>query len=75
MVDQTAGSVNIFGYSSPAVPGVNVSYACTMPGVNFTGPRQSTCSDNGQWEPDPSSVLCLDLINSELRNRTDPELF
>ena len=49
--------LNITGYSQPALVGSNATFSCPL-GLEQTGPKSSTCMENGEWEPDPREVEC-----------------
>ena len=57
-------SVQVTGYSDPALEGTNVTFQCVSPGLSFflDGPNSSVCKANGQWEPDPREIKCLGNI-------------
>ena len=46
----------VTGYTDPAVEGSSVNLTCSS-GV-ITGPTMTTCMQNGEWEPDPTKVIC-----------------
>ena len=50
-------SLNITGYSQPAIVGSNVTFSCTI-GMEQIGPNSTICMENGKWEPDPQKVEC-----------------
>ena len=50
-------SLVITSYSHPAVEGSNITFSCP-PGLVLTGPSNSACMGNGEWEPDPRAVEC-----------------
>ena len=41
------------------VEGTTVWFSCP-PGLVVNGPDSATCMENGEWEPDPSGVMCTD---------------
>ena len=41
-----------------ALVGTNATFNC-LPGQVFSGPIMSTCTENGEWEPDPQQVECI----------------
>ena len=52
-------SLKVLLDSEPAVVGTNASFSC-LPGQKFSGPyNTSTCTENGNWEPDPREVGCI----------------
>ena len=42
----------------PTEQGTIIHLTCP-PHTIFSGPNFITCMENGQWEPDPSSVQCI----------------
>jgi hypothetical protein len=42
--------------------GTIITLSCP-PGFILTGSNTSTCMDNGEWEPDPRLVECIQLGN------------
>ena len=49
-------SLYILGYNEPAVVGTAISFNCSEPGKVLTGPNSATCTEDGQWVPDPSQL-------------------
>ena len=52
-------SVEVVGYSNPALEGTSITLACPVGFVLFG--HESTiarCMKNGEWEPDPRNVTC-----------------
>ena len=47
----------VTGYTDPALEGDSVNLTCSV-GV-ITGSTTTTCMQNGEWEPDPTTVLCI----------------
>ena len=47
----------VIGYTDPAFEGDSVNLTCSV-GV-ITGSTMITCMRNGEWEPDPTTVLCI----------------
>ena len=43
--------------SEPVMEGTTVNYTCPA-GMVLSGPNSSTCTENGEWEPDPMEVEC-----------------
>ena len=39
------------------VEGSTITFSC-LPGLVLTGPSSATCAGNGEWEPDPSHLMC-----------------
>ena len=54
MIDSLMGVVD---YDLPTKQGATINFTCP-PNMSFNGPNSITCMDNGEWEPDPSSVHC-----------------
>ena len=52
-----ATGVIINGYKAPALEGQNVSFSCPT-GLELTGLNTTTCTENGEWEPDPFNLKC-----------------
>ena len=53
----------VVGYRDPAREGTNLSFSC-LSGTMLAGPNVSTCTEEGQWEPDPREVVCKgEIIN------------
>ena len=53
--DQLDTSVEVIGYLKER--GNNISFSCPL-GLVLAGPNSSTCTGNGEWEPDPRDVIC-----------------
>ena len=51
-------SLRAFLDGDPALVGTNATFSC-LPEQEFSGPRRSTCMENGEWEPDPKVVDCI----------------
>ena len=45
-----------------AQEGTTITLSC-LPGFILTGSNTSTCMDNGEWEPDPRLVECIQSGN------------
>ena len=41
----------------PLLFGTTITFTCP-PGRALTGPNATTCMENGEWEPDPSNLVC-----------------
>ena len=41
------------------VEGSNITFSCP-PGFILIGPNSTICVENGEWEPDPSGLMCND---------------
>ena len=39
------------------VEGSTIRFSCP-PGLELTGPDSATCTEYGEWEPDPSGLTC-----------------
>ena len=55
MIDK---SVRVSLNNDPALVGTNATFNF-LPGQVFSGPIMSTCTENGDWEPDPQQVECI----------------
>ena len=55
-----ATEVQVSGYGDLAIAGTVVNFSCLsgLPDKILTGPISSTCTGNGEWEPDPIYVMC-----------------
>ena len=40
-----------------SVEGTTIMFSCP-PGLLLIGSSSATCTENGEWEPDPSGVTC-----------------
>ena len=49
--------VRIINYSRPALEGTSIMFDCP-PGLELTGSESSTCTENGDWTPDPRNITC-----------------
>ena len=58
--DIVDNSVNILGYTEPAVEGITVIFQCP-PGLGLDGANSSTCMENGEWEPPPREIHCFGI--------------
>ena len=47
----------VVGYNDVPVEGSTIRFSC-LAGLELTGPNSATCTGNGEWEPDPSGVMC-----------------
>ena len=59
---------NIVGYDNHniiPVEGSIVTFSCP-PGLVLNGSNSATCTENGEWEPDPSRLTCNDSISKNL---------
>ena len=44
--------------SVPAyIEGSTVSFSC-LPGFELIGPNSATCTENGEWVPEPTGIMC-----------------
>ena len=57
-VDNTT---RLSSYTDPAVEGSQATFSCPS-GLVLTGPNSSTCTDSGQWEPDPLISTCRGMF-------------
>ena len=49
---------NIEGYDDIIpIEGTTISFSCA-PGLVLIGPNSATCTENGEWEPDPRQPIC-----------------
>ena len=46
-------------YDDLPIEGSTTTFSCP-PGLVLIGPNSSTCMGNGEWEPDPSRLMCND---------------
>ena len=51
-----SSSMNISDASGLAVVGTTIVFNCSKPGEVTVGANASTCTDNGQWVPDPNQI-------------------
>ena len=50
----------VVGYDNiTPMEGNTIRFSC-LPGLELTGPNSATCTENGEWEPDPSGLVCND---------------
>ena len=42
---------------SVQIEGCTITFSCP-PGLGLTGSNSVTCAGNGEWEPDPSGLMC-----------------
>ena len=54
-----SSTVQVMGYVNPSLEGTTVNFSC-LTGQVLTGPRTSTCLENGKWESDlmESNIRC-----------------
>ena len=43
------------------IEGATFNFSCP-PGLALIGPNSTTCTENGEWEPDPSGLTCAGTI-------------
>ena len=53
----TDDSLVILGYTFPALKGNSIQFSCAS-GIQVSGVNSSTCTENGEWDPDLSEVKC-----------------
>ena len=55
------GSVSSISVEYPDLPveGSTIRFSCP-PGLTLIGPNSATCTENGEWEPDPRGFTCND---------------
>ena len=51
--------VNIIDYGDNGLPADIINFTCP-PDLSLVGPNSITCTGNGEWEPDPSGVMCTE---------------
>ena len=61
---------SIEGYDGLPVEGSTVSFSCP-PEFMLSGPDSATCTENGEWEPDPRGIMCHHLTSEFICN--DPK--
>ena len=50
--------------------GATLNFTCP-PGLVLIGPNSTTCTGNGEWEPDPSGLTCAGIrITKSILNFT-----
>ena len=54
--DSMVPSVSV-QYPTLPVEGSSITFSCP-PGFTLIGPNSATCTKNGEWEPDPSGLMC-----------------
>ena len=47
----------VLGYDNLQYEGSTVTFVCP-PGLVLIGSSSATCTENGEWEPDPSGLMC-----------------
>ena len=55
-------NVRVMGYEDPAFEGNRVTFTCPS-GQILDGSNSSTCMGNGEWEPDPKEVDCINEVH------------
>ena len=61
----SSSSVQVIGYSSPALEGTFIMLQCP-PEQTLVGQVSITCMENGEWEPDPRYAVCNYSTESKL---------
>ena len=56
VVDRSISTVS--DYKSPVLEGYTVNFSCSFSGEVVAGPNMSTCTRDGEWEPDPKEISC-----------------
>ena len=51
--------LNVESYDGLPIEGSTVRFSCP-PELVLVGPNSATCTENGEWEPDPSGLMCND---------------
>ena len=59
------GSVRITGYYSPMIEGSRIMLSCSY-GYSLKGSNTSTCTGNGEWEPDPRKAECKGINTTKI---------
>ena len=59
MINELVRAVNYDKSDLPTEQGTTINLICP-PATSFmiTGQNSITCMENGEWEPDPTSILC-----------------
>ena len=52
----------------PAISGDSITFECSS-GLVLAGPSLSMCTDDGQWEPDPQELRCVNRSDSTATSR------
>ena len=47
----------VLGSDGLPVEGNTIRFSCP-PGLVIVGPDSATCTEDGEWEPDPSGLWC-----------------
>ena len=47
----------VLDYDGLPIEGNTIRISCSL-GMILIGPNSTTCTGNGEWEPDPSGLLC-----------------
>ena len=58
-------SVKVLLDNDLALVDTNATFSC-LSGLIFSGPMNSTCMENGEWEPDPQEVDCTGELGIRL---------
>ncbi len=63
-----ATEVQVSDYGDLALVGTNVTFSCPngSPDMVLSGPNTSTCTGNGEWEPDPMDTICKGTKNCRI---------
>ena len=51
--------LNVEGHDGLPIEGSTVRFTCP-PGLELVGSNSAICNVNGEWEPDPSGLMCND---------------
>ena len=51
--------LNVESYDGLPIEGSTVRFSCP-PELVLVGPNSAICTENGEWEPDPSGFMCND---------------
>ena len=49
------------------VEGTTITFSCPA-GTALIGPDSATCTENGEWEPDPSGLTCAGNLYNNLHS-------
>ena len=50
-------SIIVSSYRNPAIDGTTITFSCPD-GLILTGSNTSTCTGNGEWEPELKGIRC-----------------
>ena len=60
-MDSNDSVPNVVGFDNDFIPveGIVIIFSCP-PGLVLNGSNTAICMENGEWEPDPSRLICTD---------------